>query len=68
MEPWFFTSHFVYITVNGIELVVRYIGISAHENFGISETYDLNAGDYLEFREEVVVMYSILDWGGILIR
>ena len=32
--------------------MVRYIWDiqSAHENFGISETYSLNAGDYLEFR------------------
>ena len=65
------SSHFVYITVNGSRiggsLHLAYQG--SHENFGISETYSLTAGDYLEFRRRSssYTFYS-LDWGGILIR
>ena len=65
------TSHFVYITVNGSRIGGSlHLGYSsAHENFGISETYNLNAGDYLEFRRRGsgYTFYS-LDWGGILVR
>ena len=65
------SSHFVYITVNGSRVANSlHLGYSsAHENFGISETYSLTAGDYLEFRRRGsgYTFYS-LDWGGILIR
>ena len=65
------SSHFVYITVNGSRIGGSlHLGYSsAHENFGISETYSLTAGDYLEFRRRSssYTFYS-LDWGGILIR
>ena len=65
------TSHFVYITVNGSRIgsSLHLAYQDAHENFGISETYDLNAGDYLEFRRRGSGhTYYSLDWGGILIR
>ena len=65
------SSHFMYITVNGNKIGnALHLGYSsAHENFGISETYNLNAGDYLEFRRRGsgYTFYS-LDWGGILVR
>ena len=65
------SSHFVYITVNGNRIGSSlHLGYSsAHENFGISETYDLTAGDYLEFRRRGsgYTFYS-LDWGGVLVR
>ena len=65
------SSHFMYITVNGSRIGGSlHLGYSsAHENFGISETYDLNAGDYLEFkrRGSGYTFYS-LDWGGVLVR
>ena len=65
------SSHFVYIMVNGSRIGGSlHLGYSsAHENFGISETYNLNAGDYLEFRRRGsgYTFYS-LDWGGVLVR
>ena len=65
------SSHFVYITVNGNKVGnALHLGYSsAHENFGISETYSLTAGDYLEFRRRGggYTFYS-LDWGGVLVR
>ena len=65
------SSHFVYITVNGNRIgnSLHLAYQDAHENFGISETYDLTAGDYLEFRRRSTgyTFYS-LDWGGMLVR
>ena len=65
------TSHFVYITVNGSRIggSLHLAYQSAHQNFGISETYDLTAGDYLEFRRRGSGhTYYSLDWGGVLVR
>ena len=65
------TSHFVYITVNGSRIgnSLHLAYTSAHQNFGISETYDLTAGDYLEFRRRGSGhTYYSLDWGGVLVR
>jgi len=65
------TSHFVYITVNGSRIggSLHLAYTSAHQNFGISETYSLTAGDYLEFRRRGSGhTYYSLDWGGVLVR
>ena len=65
------TSHFVYITVNGSRVggSLHLAYQNAHENFGISETYSLTAGDYLEFRRRGSGhTYYSLDWGGVLVR
>ena len=66
------SSHFVQITVNGSgvagELHLEYAGGSTHMNFGISGTYNLSSGDYVEFRRRGsgYTFYS-LSWGGYLV-
>ena len=66
------SSHFVQITVNGSgvagELHLEYSQGYTHMNFGISGTYNLSAGDYVQFvrRGSGYTFYS-LSWGGFLI-
>ena len=65
-------SHFVYMTVNGgtvaNELHLEYSNGNVHMNFGISETYNLSAGDYVNFvRRGSGYRFYSLSFGGYLV-